>query len=111
MHTESVLRTGTSAIGYAFIPIVSALAIAFFALVLRWATAPSKRVQRANFGLLVELARFKDAGDAERLAHRLRTKGIKASTGKDIGQHCVLVWRVQEPLAKILVREFGEDSR
>lgn len=110
VHTEKVLGFG-SFFGYVFIPVVTFLAIGFFALVLRWATTPARRAARANFGLLVPLARFDRPADAELLAHKLRTKGIKASTGRDGLRHCVLVWRVQEPLAKILVSQLrGEET-
>ncbi|KAA1423805.1 hypothetical protein FE697_009590 [Mumia zhuanghuii] len=94
---------GGSAVGYLFVPLVSALAIVGLALILRWAQSPGKRIKLPSYGMLVPVARCKDQHGAEVTAARLRAEGIRASVTHDVRGWLVLAWKTQADVARAWV--------
>ncbi len=102
MHTDGMGGRG-ALVGYAFVPLISLLAVAGLALILKWAHSPGKRVRLPSYGMLVPVARCKDQHGAEITAARLRTEGIRASVTHDVRGWLVLAWSAQADVARAWV--------
>ncbi|MGH3425202.1 MAG: hypothetical protein ACRDO8_10760 [Nocardioidaceae bacterium] len=110
MQTGSVLHYGSSMLAYLYMPVIALAVVGILALVLRWASPPRKQQRPArtrpagsgDYGLLVPIGRYETAAEAEHVAHELRVHGIKASSAPDGPRHCVLAWKSQESIARVV---------
>jgi hypothetical protein len=97
------MGSGGALLGYAFVPVVSLLAVGGLALILKWAHSPGKRIRLPSYGMLVPIARCKDQHAAEVTAARLRTEGIRATVTHDVRGWRVLAWSAQAEVARAWV--------